>query len=202
MNFSLIKNNKGFTLIEMMISIGIFTAIAGLVAAFQTDIFSVSDYIQSGLKDQNEAKNLMRYFVQEVRSASESNQGAYPIKLADSDTFIFYSDIDNDQIREEIRYFIEDGTLRKGVTEPKGDPLTYDSSDEKISNVVNNIINVSPFVYYDGDYTGSEGPLEEPFMVSEIRMVGIELIIDSDPDNPPQSFDVGTKINVRNLREN
>jgi len=202
MNFSLIKNNKGFTLIEMMISIGIFTAIVGLVAAFQTDIFSVSDYIQSGLKDQNEAKNLIRHFVREVRSASESNQGAYPIKLANADTFIFYSDVDGDDIKEEVRYFIESGTLRKGIIEPKGDPLTYDEDDEKISNVVNNIINVSPFMYYDGDYTGQGESLEEPFMVSEIRMVGIELTIDSDPENPPQSFDIGTKINIRNLREN
>jgi hypothetical protein len=38
-------------------------------------------------------------------------------------------------------------------------------------------------------------------MVSEVRMVGINLVIDSDPENPPQAFEVETVVNIRNLRE-
>jgi prepilin-type N-terminal cleavage/methylation domain-containing protein len=128
--FSQIKQkNSGYTLIEIMIAIGIFTSIMGLVAAFQMDIFSMNDFIQSGLKDQNEAKNIIKHFVREVRSLSESNQGSYPIKQADADTFIFFSDIDHDQIKEEVRYYVEDGVLKKGVIEPSGDPLVYDEND-------------------------------------------------------------------------
>jgi prepilin-type N-terminal cleavage/methylation domain-containing protein len=196
------QKNSGYTLIEMMISIGILTAIMAAVAVFQTDIFSLNDFIDRGIRDQAEAKNLIRHFVREVRSASESEQGAYPIKQADADTFIFYSDIDFDSTKEEIRYFIEDGILKKGVTEPEGDPLTYDSGDEEIYNVVTNIINEQPFKYYDENYTGSSTDyLVEPFTVSEIRMIGIDLVIDSDPENPPQSFDIGTQVNIRNLRD-
>jgi prepilin-type N-terminal cleavage/methylation domain-containing protein len=197
-----LKNNNGYTLIEMVISIGILTAIMGAVAIFQTDIFSLNDYIDRGIRDQAEAKNLMKHFVREVRSASESEQGAYPIKQADPATFIFYSDIDFDSVKEEVRYFIDDGILKKGVIEPEGDPLTYDSGDEKITNVVVSVINESPFTYFDENYTGSSTDfLVEPFTVSQIRMVGIDLVVDSDPENPPQSFEIGTQINVRNLRD-
>lgn len=199
-----LEGGRGFSLIEVFIAIVILSLIVGLIGAFQSDVFSLNRIIQSGLANQNEAKKVIRPFANEVRSASISNLGSYPIKSASDTEFIFYSDIDQDNLKEEVKYYLENGDFKKSIIKPTGQPLVYDSENESIINIIHDVTNDVIFEYYDSSYDGtaSSTPLENPVITSDIRLVKINLVIDSDPLKPPSPLYITTQVSVRNLKDN
>ena len=195
---------KGFSLIEILVALGIFSLIVVAIGLFQRDVFSLNNILQVGLKNQNEAKKILRPFANEARSASQSNLGSYPLATVASTTFSFYSDIDNDGLKEKVRYFLDDTTFKKGVIKPSGNPLTYNEEDEDIVRVVHDVVNVSIFSYFDESYDGtaSSTPLAQPVTPSDVRLVQVEIVIDSDPNKPPAPLPVTTQVSIRNLKDN
>lgn len=204
--FKIILNkSRGFTLIESILALAIFGSVVVAIGAFQRDIFYFNDILQTGLTNVTEARKVLRPFVNEVRSAQPSNLGAFAIDEATETSFAFYTDIDNDNIRERIRYFLENDTFKKGVIEPTGNPLVYDENDEKIITVVRDVVSTeTAFSYYDSNYNGTnETPaLEFPVTPSEIRLVRIDLTIDSNPDRAPSLLTITTQATIRNLKDN
>ena len=73
----------------------------------------------------------MKTMVSEIRTASTANTGAYTIGLATDSALTFYSDTDNDGLKEKVRYFITGTTLQKGLTKPTGSPLSYNALMKK-----------------------------------------------------------------------
>lgn len=198
------KIKKGFSLVEILVAVFITSLIVVAVGAFQRDVFYLNDVIQSGLTSQNDARKIIRPMVDEVRSASESSLGAYPLAITASSTFAFYSDIDNDSLKERVRYFLDNGDFKKGVIKPSGSPLTYNSSNEKIIEVVHDVINTDIFTYFNSSYDGtsSSTPLTQPVSPAVVRLVKIELIVDKDPSRSPAPITVGTQMSIRNLKDN
>jgi prepilin-type N-terminal cleavage/methylation domain-containing protein len=201
---SIKQRRGGFTLVEILVAIGILSGIIGLIAAFQVDVFSISGILQSGLDNQNEARKAIGPFVSEVRSASASDLGSYVIRRAQSNDLIFYSDINGDNRKEEIRYYLEDGALLKSVTESNQNPLQYNSDNTKIVQRINHVINENIFEYFDSGYDGASttSAISEPIDISQIRMIKINLTIDSDVNEPPQAVTVTTQASIRNLKDN
>ena len=199
-----IKKQKGFTLIETLVAVFIFSIIVVAIGTFQKDVFSLNYILQTGLKNQNEAKKILRPFANEARSASQSNLGAFPLATVATTTFAFYSDIDNDGLKEKVRYFLEGTTFKKGVVKPTGNPLVYNDNNESIVRVVHDVVNVSIFSYYDESYDGtaSSTPLVQPVTPSDVRLVQVEIVIDSDPNKPPAPLSVTTQVSIRNLKDN
>lgn len=204
MNNYIKQKNTGFTLIEIIVAVGVFALMIGLVGAYQSDVFSLNRVIQQGLNNQSEAKKIIRPFINEVRSASPSSLGTYPIKTATPNEFIFYSDLDSDGLKEEVRYYLDEGVFKKGVIAPSGNPLVYDEQDEDVIQIVHDVINTGIFQYFDSTYTGNEemGELTGTISPSDVRLVKIELTIDSNPDMPPAATTVSTQVSIRNLKDN
>ena len=175
---------SGFSLVEVLVAIFIVSLIMMAVGAFQADVFKLNSVIQSGLSSQNDARKIIRPMVDEVRSASESSVGSYPIATATETVFTFYSDIDNDSLKERVRYFLDGSDFKKGVLKPTGSPFVYDESNENITEVVHNVINSEIFSYFDSSYDGTSSypPLDHPVSSSVIRLVKIELVVDEDPN--------------------
>jgi prepilin-type N-terminal cleavage/methylation domain-containing protein len=198
------KIKKGFSLVEILVAVFITSLIIAAVGAFQRDVFYLNDVIQSGLTSQNDARKIIRPMVDEVRSASESSLGSYPLAITASSTFAFYSDIDNDSLKERVRYFLDNGDFKKGVIKPSGNPLTYNSSNEKIIEVVHDVINTDIFTYFNSSYDGtsSSTPIAQPVSPAVVRLVKIELIVDKDPKRSPAPITVGTQMSIRNLKDN
>ena len=140
----------------------------------------------------------------EIRTASPSSLGAYAIIQTETSSFTFYSDIDSDSLKERVRYFVEDATLKKGVIKPSGMPLTYNPIDEIVSDLVHDIASAATltFSYYDTDYDGTTQSLVEPINISAVRLIKITIVIDKDSQVPPGPMMLTTQVSIRNLKDN
>lgn len=194
----------GFTLVETLVAVAIFTVIALLLSGFQRDIFFFGSSVESSLLAQIDARQVLRKFVSEARGVSQSSLGTYPVGQAATSSFVFYVDLDEDNLKERVRYFLDGTELKRGVIEPSGNPVSY-SGGESISTVVRDVINgtTTPvFEYFNRDATATSSPLTYPLSISDIRLVRATVIIDKNPARPPESFTVTTSVMLRNLKDN
>ncbi len=197
-------NIKGFTLLEVLITMAIFSLIMGIVGTFARDLFYYDNIFSKSLTSYDEAQKVLQPIASEIRSASSSSLGAYPIEVAENNSFIFFKDINNDGLKERIRYYLVDGILKKGVIIPSGNPLQYLSDDEIFTDIIHGVNNngVPVFTYFDSNYNGNNNPLSQPVPILSIRLIKINLIIDANPNKPPAPIVVTTQINIRNLKDN
>ena len=97
---------KGFTFIETLVAIFVFTLVMGAVAGFIVLSYQTQGYAFEESAAIEEARRGIEIMIKEIRAAKTGDSGAYPIELADDKQFIFYSDIDNDGETERVRYFL------------------------------------------------------------------------------------------------
>jgi type II secretory pathway pseudopilin PulG len=200
-----LKNKKsGITLVEVMVSMSILVMISLIVFVFQNDIYTFTSIFSETLTIQNKSVKTLKTITSEVRNLSYSSLGSYPIVEAEENSFVFYSDVDGDQLKERVRYFLDGDVLKKGVIKPTGIPLVYNSGDEVVIELLDNIVNgvIPIFQYYDDSYSGVGSSLEHPIQISSVRLLKMNLVIDYDVNNPPGAFSLTTQISMRNLKDN
>lgn len=199
------KYKRGITLPELLISIAILSLVAVVVGTFQRDIFSLNLSAQNNLSAQLDARHVLKQMIAELREASPSSLGGYPIALASTSALTFYSDVDNDGIKERIRYYLSGTTLKRAQLTPTGSPLVYVDANEKITSVVSYVANnatTSIFTYYPSTFAGTTTPLSQPVTIANIRMVGIKVVIEKDVNKSPNPIVVNTSVVLRNLKDN
>jgi prepilin-type N-terminal cleavage/methylation domain-containing protein len=202
-------NRSGFTLIEVVISLAIFSGIVLAVTGFRANLDTLRNIAYQRLQSRQDMNQTMQILVTEIRSAGPSSIGNFSIVEAATSSFIFYSDIDKDGSFERVRYFLPvtgaTTTLKKGVIKPTGNPLAYVSSSETISTVAENVVPSSTlpyFQYFGTAYTGSESAMSYPVDVSQIRLVRANFFVDIRPQVAPIPIFFSETINIRNLRSN
>jgi len=110
------KKDKGFTLIETIVTISVFTMAIIAATALLLLIYRTHSYTWEEISAISEARRGIDTMIKEIREAREGANGFYAIEKADDKEFIFYSDIDNDGKPERVRYFmslVNSGTLTK-----------------------------------------------------------------------------------------
>lgn len=200
---------KGFTLIEILVAMGIFTGLAVLVSTFGKDIFVNNTFIQNSLVVESEARGALKRAIAELRAASPSSNGLYPLAVADKNTITFFSDIDKDGLRERVRYFVATSTssssFKRGVIKPTGAPSVYVEANELLSTVVHDIVNPTStpvFAFYDDTYNGTSSPLAWPVDVSTVRLVKMTIMVDTNPARSPTVMTFTSQVTIRNLKDN
>ncbi len=103
---------KGFTLIETLVAIGIFTLIIIAVAGFVVAAYRTYGYTWEQSIAIDEARRGIEIMVKEIREMRTGEDGSYPVEKAEDKEFVFYSDIDQDGKTERVRYFL--GTVNSG----------------------------------------------------------------------------------------
>ena len=89
--------------------------------------------------------------------------------------------------------------FKKGVIKPIGSPLTYPSDQEKISILTSYVRNVPPiFEYYDQN---GNKILDYPARLKDTKLMKVYLIVNVDPNRPPQNFGLESFVQLRNLKE-
>ena len=196
------KYQSGFSMVEMIFAIFILTIISVAIVNFQIDIFSLNKISTDNLTAQQEASRALKIMSTEIRSMSTSNKGAYPIITAATSTLIFYTDINNDDRKEKIRYFLSENTLKKGVTESAGNSHIYDPEKEIITDLIHNIANNlnAIFYFYDSNYDIISAPLTGK--IDNIRLVKINIFTDHDISKLPEPSYITTQVSIRTLKDN
>lgn len=190
---------------ELLVVVFIFSLVALSLSRFTSDIFTLNFFLQGSLNAQIDMRHIVKVMITEIREAGPSASGAYPIALASTSAITFYSDADNDGVRDQVRYFISNGSLKRGVTAPSGSPATYNLGNEKLTTLASDIVSSSTlpmFQYYPSSYTGTTSPLSFPVDVPSIRLVKITVIIDRDPNRSPSTIMTSSQVNIRNLKDN
>ncbi len=198
------KKSSGITILEVLITVAIFGLVATALGGFMFNVFDQNRFLSASINAEQEGRVVLKTFASELRSASASSAGSYPILSASSTAITFYSDLNNNGLKEQVRYFMSGKTLKKGVIQPSTSvPPTYNGT-EVVTDLVNNITNGTSgiFSYYDSSYDGTNAPLAAPISVSLIRLVKVTLVIDSDPGKSPTAVNITTQTSVRNLKDN
>lgn len=200
-------NQKGFTLVELLAVVAV--AIIIIATVYSLSIFGYRQ--QFFMLEQNEAleeaKRGIEIMVQEIREASDGDNGGYPLIQADDFTFIFFSNIDTDDATERVRYFLEDEQLKKGIVKPDGQPLSYKLNTEQISTVSSDVINETRgkpiFRYYNSDYPGDtvNNPLSTPADLQSVGLVEVRLAVNVNPEKAPGDEEIVSFVQLRNLSD-
>ncbi len=197
-------NNLGMTLVEILVSLSIFSII---IMAITYSVASFYRYNAYGLEQSQAIDNARRGInptINNIREATYSDEGAYPIISAAVNSFSFYSDVDRDNSVEKIRLFLDTSTntFKKGRIESAGDPLTYTGQPETIFTLAENVRNVEQsvdvFKYYDN--TGAE--IIDLSNVSSIAFVTMSVVVNVNPVRAPNDFTLRASASLRNLKSN
>lgn len=146
------------------------------------------------------AQHAMDIMVGQLRTAAFSNNGAYPIVSIAPNQIVFYANVaPNDPLIQEVRMFVSGNSIEEGLTEPAGDPLTYSTSTEQVTDlgdyVLNGTLATSTFYYYDQN--GSR--ITDYSQSQNVRFVTINLIVDVSTSSLPSQLTLISSAALRNL---
>ncbi len=195
------RNGSGFTLIETVAVISMTALIFAAVSWAIVSFYRANAFIIQQSFAINNARKGVEKMVKEIREATYSDTGSYPIVSASSSEFIFYSDIDKDNKVERIRYTFNGTNLEKGEIKSSGDPLVYDPVNEKVSvasEYIRNSAQQPVFSYFDSQ--GNE--VVNLSNVSDISLVKIKLVVNIVPGRAPEEFTLYSTAQIRNLKNN
>lgn len=196
------KTLSGLTLVETLAALGIFSLALGVVFVFISQGLKAQNMNISQIIAQNTARKAFKKMAKEIRGATYSNRGDYPIEKAEKQTLIFYTNVDDDDDAERIKYFLDGNELKREIIEPTGYPPKYEEPGE-ISTLASYVVNGTDpiFTYYDSSYEGTNPPMD-PVDIGKIRLIHLSLQIDVNPNRTPPPLHLETEIQIRNLKDN
>jgi prepilin-type N-terminal cleavage/methylation domain-containing protein len=200
-----IKNNRGFTLIETVVTIFIFGVLMMGITLLLRNILVTSQTRNAGLGNVEQARRVASTFVNELRNSAYGVNGAYPINQAGDTQIIFFSTAPkNDGTVSRVRYYISGNTLYKGIINPSGSPSGYSGSETSTTLLSNLSLGSNPlFYYYDGNYNGTTSALAQQVNINQVKFVKINLIVlKQDVMKGTTTTTVSAGANVRNLKTN
>jgi type II secretory pathway pseudopilin PulG len=190
---------KGMTLIETVVWVAVTTsAMLAIVTSVQY-FYRTNNYTVEQASAVTSAQRGIESMVKTMREAAYASTGAYPIIAISTSSVAFYADIDSDPFVEQLRFFVDSNTLKRGVVDPVGDPPVYPNT-EVISTLSDNIRNieqgVSAFRYYDVN-----GNLMTDLSdIAEVRFIEATVVVNINPSRMPNQFTLRSTAALRNLR--
>lgn len=199
------RNKKilGFTLVETLVSIAIFSMLLAGILALIPFLFSSANSQSVLLSNNQQATQLVFRIMKELRNANTSITGAYALATANNQQLIFYTDAGATVNR--INYFIQNGELRRGVIVPTGSPATYNPANEVVTTVQKDLANdTNPlFYYYSDTYDGDDLPLSQPVNLTQVKFIRINLsVFNRGGKANTNSYTVTAGSAIRNLKTN
>lgn len=188
------------TFIELVVWIAVF--MITMIALCQTLLYfyRTNQYTLNEAEAISSAQHAMNIVVAALRTASYSNNGAYPVISIAPNQVAFYANvIPNDPLIQQVRFFVQGTSLYEGVIEPSGDPLSYAASSETISNLSNYVQNLTvgttTFTYYDQN----GNPIANMANYTAMRFVTVNLIVDVSTTSLQTQLDLMSSAALRNL---
>jgi prepilin-type N-terminal cleavage/methylation domain-containing protein len=192
---------KGFSFIEMLVAsalVGLVSTalIGGIVSFYQYNDYAIAQAYQVYY-----ARQGIDLMIRDLREMTYADDGTFPLVTMSSTSVSFYSDIDRDDSVEYVRYRLSTTTLVKNIYDATGTPPVYSTTTPSATTtlseyVQNNIQSVPIFTYYDEN--GNEATATAT--VTDIRYVGVSVIVNIDPVRDPGQFMLYSSAALRNLK--
>jgi prepilin-type N-terminal cleavage/methylation domain-containing protein len=194
--------HKGFTLVETLVVIGIFTVVSLAITESIYSLYQSNAYTFAQSNEVDNARRGINRFARDIREMTYAEDGAFPMVEMGEHQLSFYSDIDKDNSVEYVEYELSTTTLTKRVYNATGNPPVYSPTPNEtyiLSEYVQNITEAtSTFFYYDdaGNQLFSTSPL------TDVRYVEAQVIVNIDPVRAPGEFVLRMGVAPRNLKDN
>jgi len=89
--------------------------------------------------------------------------------------------------------------FKRGVIKPVGEPPTYPSSEEEITTLSAFVRNTPPiFEYFDQN---GNKILDYPARLKDTKVMKVYLVVNVNPNRPPNEFGLESFVQLRNLKE-
>ncbi len=190
---------RGMTLLETVVWVSITTMVMLAIAQSVLYFYRINAYAVEQSAAVSSAQRGLEQMVKTLREAAYSSNGAYPIISIATSSVSFYADIDTDPFIEQIRYFVEGATLKRGVIDPSGDPPVYTDPEQisTISDYVRNIeVGTTTFQYYD-----QNGALMTDFSkIGDVRFISAAILVNIDLNRLPNQLLLRSSAALRNLQ--
>jgi prepilin-type N-terminal cleavage/methylation domain-containing protein len=202
------KRNSGMTLIEMMIAIFIFITIMLGSLYLLSQIYKHYGFAMEQGISVSQVQRSTKVIIDEIRRIQQAESGAYPIISADDFDFVCYADADKDGEVERIHYWLENNSIKKGITKPSGIPPSYPAGDQTVITVADYVHNTASqplFSYFNSDYPAdtANNPIATPVaQINQIRMVKLDIYFNLDPLQAPDNIRLESFVEMRNLKDN
>ena len=201
-NFS----NRGFTILELIIALFIFTSVVVAAAAISVYYFRDSSFSFEEYRALSQAQTTVTTIAREIREARLGDNGAWPLVAADDTSFTFYSDVTGDGKTDRVRYFLSGTNLVKGIIEPTAVPVTYPPGTEVTRTVTENVdVGASRiFTYYNGDWPDDQvnNPIAPANRLLNTRLVKLYVRINVNPGTGSAPYEMTTSVAIRTLKDN
>ncbi len=193
--------NRGTSAVEAVVYVAIFSLIMLALLNFAYYSFKKQSYSTAVYDASFSARKALSELLSDIRSASYSDNGAYPIERFEGYEFIFYSDTDKDGKIEKIRYFLDGTTLKKQIFKSSGIPPIYLNTPDKESAVASYVQNqrFSETLFEYLDKYGNK--ITNPNDLLKIVTVNIKIITDKNPNRAPDKYNFEASASIRNLIE-
>ncbi len=192
-------------MIELIVAIAILViGMEALSVLFLRSWATNGFILESGMASST-ASRVVRETVAELRKVRQGDDGDYPVEFGDDFDFTAYVDIDRDGVTERVHYYLENKQFKRGVTEPTAtQPVTYPGVDQTVTVLASDVANdvdEPVFFYYNEKYPGdtTENPMSTPIAIADVRIVGVRLLINIDPNRAPEHTVIESSAELRNI---
>lgn len=190
---------SGMTLIEAMVWIAVLISALLALSSALLYFYRTNDFVIKNASVIASAQHAMDATVKAIRTASYSNNGAYPVISIAANQISFYANVNaGDPLTQQVRFFVSGNSLKEGVIEPTGDPSVY-TGTEVVTNLTDYVQNItlatSTFYYYDQ----SGNLINNYSQFQNVRFVTINLITDVSTSSLPTQLTLRSSAALRNL---
>jgi len=200
---SFFSKRRGVSLIEILVVSAILGLITPVLLSFVWNSVGINRRVEGAIINQRNARQVMDLVKKELRKARSGAGNQYPLQLCEPNQIIYFSDIDDDGQIDRVRYYLEEGTFKRGVIKPVGE--NYPIENEQLLTVMPHIQNdeTQPiFSYYNSQFTGTGNSLVEPISCGEVRLLEIRFRIDTVLELAPGAFELRSMVHFRNMKNN
>ncbi len=189
-------NTSGYTLIEMLIVLGITTLISLPLGTFYIKGIKGYAYLEAQSQTSTELSTLSQRVVKVIR-------GTTGILDAQPNTLTIYGYFSpQDTVIKKIRYFVSGSNLSIGVTPPSGTApnYTYPAANEVITVTRVDLAMGSNtlFSYYDD--VGNV--LSGAYTVGQIKQIGFYVAANANSKQINVPISIQTRVTLRNFKTN
>lgn len=199
------RDISGFMLIEIVMATFMIGAVMALGYAWWN--LTLREYLlgMGTINNVEQAQRSLRAMTDVVREARDGEDGAYPLSLADDQELIVYADMNGDLKTDRVRYFLDSGTLKRGIVQAEGDPAIYNLGAETVTVMAEKVTNGTEpvFYYYNNNWPGdtTANPLPLGARLLPTRYIEVKLTVDQGGQTGPEPVTMQVGVQLRNLKD-